>query len=347
MMPSPGGTRSRFPAARDFVFVFMFVFPGAYAAKGRSMPEAGWDIIGFGVAAVDDVFAMDAFPAPGDKSFFQTYMRVGGGQTATALVAAARLGLRCAYGGHLGQNDLSDRVRGVFDREGIAYRPAVEHPDASPTHTLVLVDRATGERSNIAKVGGVESAGMAEWDRKLIAGAKCLLVDQSIPLFQLRAAAIALERGIPVVGDLESVGDGAGRELYRAAGHLILPLSVAARDLGASGPGEAVRTMMRDSGRVLACVTDGAGGAWYAGADDPETIRHQPAMPVPEVVDTNGCGDVFHGAYAAALVEGRPLAERMRRAAAAAALKARKPGGQTGAPTAEELEAFLAEGVTP
>ncbi len=310
------------------------------------MPEAGRDIVGFGVAAVDDVFAMGAFPVPGGKSFFETYMRVGGGQTATALVAAARLGFRCAYGGHLGENDLSDRVRGVFDREGVGYRPATEYPEALPTHTLVLVDRTTGERSNIAKVGGVESAEMGEWERNLVAGAKCLLVDQSVPRFQIRVASLALERGIPVVGDLESVGDGL-HDLYKAANHLILPMDVARRDLGASGPEEAVRAMMRDSGRVLACVTDGDRGAWYAGADDPETVRRQPAFAVAPVVDTNGCGDVFHGAYAAALVEGRPLAERMRRAAAAAALKTRRPGGQTGAPTARELDDFLAGAGTP
>ncbi|MDR1745051.1 MAG: PfkB family carbohydrate kinase [Planctomycetota bacterium] len=306
------------------------------------MPETGCDILGFGVAAIDDVFAMDAFPRPGEKSFFETYMRVGGGQTATALVAAARLGRRCVYGGHLGRNDLSDRVRDVFKREGVGCRPAVEYPEASPTHTLVLVDRATGERSNIANVGGVESAELGEWDRELIAGAKCLLVDQSIPRFQVRAAALALARGIPVVGDLESVEGESRRELCAMANHLILPLNVARRELGASDPEEAVRTMMRGGGRVLACVTDGERGAWYADADAPDAIRRQPAIAMPRVVDTNGCGDVFHGAYAAALVEGRPLAERMRRACAAAAMKTRKPGGQAGAPTSRELEAFLA-----
>jgi sugar/nucleoside kinase (ribokinase family) len=50
--------------------------------------------------------------------------------------------------------------------------------------------------------------------------------------------------------------------------------------------------------------------------------RHHPAFAV-EPADTTGCGDVFHGAYAASLARGDALDERIRVATAAAALKAR------------------------
>ncbi len=69
-------------------------------------------------------------------------------------------------------------------------------------------------------------------------------------------------------------------------------------------------------------------------------IRHLPAFPV-EVVDTTGCGDVFHGAYAAGLAEGMNLPDRVRLAAAAAALKATQSGGQTGIPTRDAVDTFL------
>ncbi len=63
---------------------------------------------------------------------------------------------------------------------------------------------------------------------------------------------------------------------------------------------------------------------------------HQPAFEV-NVVDTTGCGDVFHGAYCALLAQGADLATRVRLASRAAALKATQPGGQAGAPTLAEL----------
>jgi sulfofructose kinase len=59
------------------------------------------------------------------------------------------------------------------------------------------------------------------------------------------------------------------------------------------------------------------------------------------VVDTTGCGDVFHGAYAAALARGLDLAGRVRFASAAAALKAMRAGAQAGIPTRAAVEEFI------
>ena len=64
-------------------------------------------------------------------------------------------------------------------------------------------------------------------------------------------------------------------------------------------------------------VTDGANGAhWRQGP----AVRHLWAFAVHSVA-TLAAGDVFHGAFALALVEGQDEAESLRFAAAAAALK--------------------------
>jgi len=68
--------------------------------------------------------------------------------------------------------------------------------------------------------------------------------------------------------------------------------------------------------------------------------RHCPAFPV-EVLDTTGCGDVFHGAYAAALAEGQDLPARVAFASAVAALKATCRGGQAGIPSRGMVDEFL------
>jgi ribokinase len=59
-------------------------------------------------------------------------------------------------------------------------------------------------------------------------------------------------------------------------------------------------------------------------------------------VDSTGAGDAFCGALAAALAEGRPLAEAVQRAVAAGALATTHVGAREGMPTAAELEEFLA-----
>jgi ribokinase len=61
-----------------------------------------------------------------------------------------------------------------------------------------------------------------------------------------------------------------------------------------------------------------------------------------QTVDSTGAGDAFCGALAAALAEGRPLAEAVRRAVAGSALATTHSGAREGMPTAAELDEFLA-----
>jgi sulfofructose kinase len=59
-------------------------------------------------------------------------------------------------------------------------------------------------------------------------------------------------------------------------------------------------------------------------------------------VDTLGAGDIFHGAFALALAEGKTEIAAMRFAAAAAGLKCARLGGSAGAPHRAEVDALLA-----
>jgi sugar/nucleoside kinase (ribokinase family) len=63
----------------------------------------------------------------------------------------------------------------------------------------------------------------------------------------------------------------------------------------------------------------------------PQRPQHLPGFRIA-TADKTGCGDVFHDAYAAALARGLSLGERVRFAAAAATIKAMRPGALAGAP---------------
>ena len=75
---------------------------------------------------------------------------------------------------------------------------------------------------------------------------------------------------------------------------------------------------------------------------DRGTIREAPVFAI-ETVDTLGAGDVFHGAFVLALVEGRAVESALRFASAVAALKCSRFGGSTGAPRRAEVDALLAQ----
>ena len=80
--------------------------------------------------------------------------------------------------------------------------------------------------------------------------------------------------------------------------------------------------------------------SWWLTAQGP---LHVPAPPV-EAIDTLGAGDVFHGAYALAIAEGRDVEAAARFATLAAAIKCTRPGGRAGCPTRAEVAAFAARG---
>ena len=84
-------------------------------------------------------------------------------------------------------------------------------------------------------------------------------------------------------------------------------------------------------------MTLGAAGALVVTR---EAVVDVPSIPV-RAVDTTGAGDAFNGALAAAISEGLPLVDAVRRAVAAGALATTLVGAREGMPTRSELEAAL------
>jgi len=140
-----------------------------------------------------------------------------------------------------------------------------------------------------------------------------------------------------VGADIEQEAAPGMADLLTRVDHLIVSLEVAGRLTGASEPEAMVRALASPA-RACAVVTGGERGCWYAGRDG--VVHHFPAFRVA-VVDTTGCGDVFHGAYAAGIARGEPLEQVIRVATATAGLKATQPGGRSGIPSRAAVEAFL------
>ncbi len=258
---------------------------------------------------MDEIVAVAEFPHRDAKTPALSIRRRLGGQCAVALAAAARLGVRSFYAGALGANDASDFVRTELARYGVRLPPESAHPDARPYYAVILADQSTGERTILYSGDHVHPAAP---EPALILETRMLFFDQLGPL---ESARIAHRNGIPVIADLERVPSA---EFLQLSTHLILPFRVAATLTGCSEPADAVIELAQPP-RPLTAVTCGERGCWFTTPGEP--ARHQPAFPA-QAADTTGCGDVFHGACAAALLDGLEAPEAIRFAAAAAALRA-------------------------
>ncbi|MBA3710585.1 MAG: hypothetical protein H0W83_17405, partial [Planctomycetes bacterium] len=97
------------------------------------------DILGLGCTSVDDVLFVDVVADADGKQPVIRRERHFGGLTATALVAAARLGARCAYAGILGDDPLSAAVIENLAREGIAVTSVPRVVGGAPVYATIVV----------------------------------------------------------------------------------------------------------------------------------------------------------------------------------------------------------------
>jgi sugar/nucleoside kinase (ribokinase family) len=298
-----------------------------------------YDVLGLGCVAIDDLLSVPEYPPPEAKVRVRTRDRQCGGLTATALVAAARLGSQCVYAGTLGNDSLSQYVVDCLAREGIDVRFIKRIEGARPIHSIVIIDERHLTRTIFYDLQGVHGAQIDWPNEEIIRAARVLFIDHFGVEGMTRAAGIARSAGIPVVADFEKHPGSGFDNLCGLVTDLIVSADFARELTGEGDPIACVRRLARPG--LVCVVTSGADGAWYStlGIESPQ---HQPAFRV-NVVDTTGCGDVFHGAYASALARGVPVPECIRFASAAAALKAMQRGGQAGIPTRGAVDAFLKE----
>ncbi len=300
-------------------------------------PAKRFDVVGFGIAAVDDIVELEHFPEPDSKMPILSIERHGGGQSTTALVAAARQGMVCGYAGLLGANELSEFTRTLLRREGIQVVGGARYPEAQPYHSIVLLDASTGERTVLFSSDGVRGPAARDISEELIAASRFVLVDQLGPEGTLKACRCARESGTLVIADFERADDDRVHEAMLYVDHLIVPLRFALDLTGRNDPAQAAAELAK-SGRACTAVTDGKHGCWFVTGG--RGVVHQASFEV-RVVDTTGCGDVFHGAYAAAIVMGMPPPGAIEYASAAAALKVTRRGAQAGIPNQAAVRAFL------
>ena len=297
-----------------------------------------FDILGLGSTAVDELVTVDHFPEVDSKLRILGRERQCGGLTATALMAASRLGAQCAYAGVLGEDPDSKFVLETLRKEGVNVRFARSRAGARPVRAIIIVENRKGTRTILYDTHGVIGASPKDPPDRLIESSRVLFVDRFGMAGMIRAARIARAAGRPVVADFERTDTPRLGQILELVDHLIVSHVFASALTGSAHPAHAVKRLLA-RGHSVVIVTRGEQGCWYQNTHM-KMSRHVPAFEV-KAADTTGCGDVFHGAYAAALAEGKELEDRVLFATAAAALKAAKSGNPDGIPQRAAVESFI------
>jgi sulfofructose kinase len=336
--------------------------------KARATAQRPLDVLGIGECSADLVLKLptgvslsQALP---DKLSATGFLQLGGGQIATAMVAAQRLGLRTALSTAVGDDARSALLLEELSAEGVQLT-AVQLCAGLPSRTALLLVDAAGDRRVLEWRDPGLNLPTTRLTPDLIASARVLHVDLTYPEASLHAAALAKQLGTLLSVDLDRATPEAAQLLA------LTDLCVVSEEFpklltGQPDPEQAALHFARACGG-LPVVTRGAAGciallsAKSAASTTPQlTTLTVPALTPPMLLDTTACGDTFHAALIAALLqaataEADALADQREQqqlttwlhfACAAAALKCRDLG-RRGCPTAAEVAAFIGQHPAP
>ena len=291
-----------------------------------------------GIAVLDEVFRVNAFPLPDTKVQASEFITVGGGNAANAAVAIARLGGKAYFAAPLGVDAIADRLIESLQREGVACVGCVRVPAARTPVSAIFVD-ARGDRTIANYRDSRLNDATVDDPGLLVTAVDAVVADNRFPDFVLPICRAAMARRIPVVIDADKAEDHR-QPLFKAATHVIF----SAQCLRATARTDDLPLGLAQMGTLtdaFLAVTNGPHPVlWYD--RNRAMMRETPVFAI-KAVDTLGAGDVFHGAFALALVEGRAVEEALRFAAAAAGLKCSRFGSSAVAPQRAEVDALLAE----
>ncbi len=294
------------------------------------------DVFAVGRYVVDIFVRVPEQFSPGEKHEVREMLIQGGGPAATAACVLASLGWRTAFLARAGDDPFSMIARRDLMKYGVLTDFLIPDATASPVVAIVQADSQTGDRTIFYTLKGYHALEAADVPREAVQGCKLLLIDGYEPDAALALLDAAPKTGQRSVLDLEIADRDTDRtkveRLLGSGTDCILPLGAASVLTGEQAPDAALR-QLAELTRAQLIVTDGTRGSW---ALTSAGVIHQPAIAV-EAVDTTGCGDAFHGGYAAALLDGLPLPLCMEFAAWVAAQVALKLGGRTNLPTRDSI----------
>jgi sulfofructose kinase len=293
-------------------------------------------VIALGAICATRIFQVDAVPPPPAKVLASRMVPVIDGMALSAACAFARLGGQAAIWARCGDDAQGQLTRESLAAEGLDVSGLRTVPGSASSQATVIVD-ARGERlvvpfhdpavdpsADWLPLTQVAQADIAMCDVRWVEGAELLL----------RAARAA---GVPGMLDGETTSPAILQRLVPWASHVVFSDAGLLAMTGGDDVDTALLAVARDHPGHVGASCGAAGYAWVENG----RVRRVPA-PKVEVVDTLAAGDVFHGAFALALVEGQSIEAAARFACVAASLKCTRFGGRLGCPDRIEVERFLA-----
>ena len=293
-------------------------------------------IVGIGAVVMDTLISVPEYPTEDTKMRALEVRQAGGGPTATGIVAAQKLGISCAYLGNLSNDPGGQFLMADFEKYGVNTSMIGVHTGYRSFTSVIWLSQAEKTRTCVFDRGNLPKLVLNEEQKQAIRDAKILMVDGNELDAAVEGAKIARESGTKVLYDAGGRYEGIERLLPYA--DILIPSKEFA--LGVTDTAtveEAAKKLYEQYHPEIVVITCGKdGGILYDGT---EMISY-PIYPA-EVKDSNGAGDVFHGAFASALVRGFPFEKCCHFSSAVSGIKCMGIGARESVPDYNTVKEYL------
>jgi sugar/nucleoside kinase (ribokinase family) len=296
----------------------------------RAAGRPGREVVAIGWAVMDEVSLLPAYPDANTKSEALERIREVGGPTVRALLVLAKFGWRPNLIALTGSDADGVEMQRQMTHRGV--NPVVAPVEGQSRSAQVWLEHSTGTRTTVFWPGQLPTLTLEPRAVGVVSGASLLHLDGREGNGAFPAARTAHSLGIPVT--LDTGGPKRGiEELLRYVSIVFASEAL----ITAWGPSEAeaVRRIQSLGPRIVIATRGENGCQVY---EDEHTF-HQPAFGVA-VVDSNGAGDTFAGAFIHGILQGWEMERTVQFASAAAALKCTGLGNSA-LPTLTAVADFL------
>ncbi len=296
-------------------------------------------IIVIGSSNTDMVVKCKKLPSPGETILGGAFLMNPGGKGANQAVAAARLKGNVTFVAKTGNDLFGEQSKLLFEKEGIDTRFLIRDQKNPSGVALIAVDE-NGENCIVVASGSNATLSAYDIDEEVYVTDR-----EDVYLMQLEIPVGTVDYVAQKVFSKENrviLNPAPARQLSQElldSVYVLTPNEIEAEILTGikvENASSAERSAMKllDKGVKNVVITMGAAGAYLC---MPEMSKMIPVVPV-KAVDTTAAGDVFNGALAVALAEGKDLEEAVGFANRAASISVTRLGAQASAPYRNELD---------
>ena len=283
---------------------------------------------------LDRVIKIDQFPKKPIKLVADGLEKRLGGPAPVASFAIKSLGGEAEFIGRFGNDDAADYLKSEFLKSGISTQKSIVVDDAQTSQSHIFEDRK-GERMlavyNEEKLTNEKSLPTFEFSNT-----QSYLVDTNWIEAAHRVAIDSYKHKINCVVDLDNFDNSSLLdEVVSFASHPIFSETGLNRYTDNMPIIDALKSLYHKNQKFYAVTLGPKGVYWIENGD----IFHCDS-PKIDVKETNGAGDVFHGAFAE-FIRTKTTQKAIELATATASLKCTRTGGIKTLPSYQEVEEFL------